>query len=72
METDIVAFGLIECNIISSKRYVSVVFLYTIVYWLTAASRPRLSETKRKWFVFEASWYAFGGRYCIEFVASQK
>ena len=29
---------------------------------LTAASRPRLSETEPKWFVFETSCYAFGGR----------
>ena len=27
-----------------------------------AASQTRLSETEPKWFVFEASCYAFGGR----------
>ena len=29
---------------------------------LAAASQPRLSETEPKWFVFEISCYAFGGR----------
>ena len=29
---------------------------------LAAASRPRLSETEPNWFVFETSFYAFGGR----------
>ena len=29
---------------------------------LTAAHRPRLSETEQKWFVFETSCYAFGER----------
>ena len=37
-----------------------------------AASRPRLSETEPKLVVFETSCYAFCGRHCIEFVASQK
>ena len=49
--------------------------LYCIVlatHSLAAASLPRLSEMKPKWFVFKTSWYAFGGWYCIESVASQK
>ena len=29
---------------------------------LAAASRPRLSETVPKWFMFENSYYAFAGR----------
>ena len=29
---------------------------------LAAASRPRLSETEPKWFMFETSCYAYGGR----------
>ena len=36
-----------------------------------AASRPRLSETDPKLFVFETSCYAFSVRYCIESVALQ-
>ena len=34
------------------------------MYCLAAASWPRLSETEPKWFVFETSCYAFGGRIC--------
>ena len=37
-----------------------------------AANWPRLSETETKWFVFETSLFEFGGRYCIESIASQK
>ena len=33
-----------------------------VLYSLAAASRSRLSETDPKWFVFETSCYAFGGR----------
>ena len=29
---------------------------------LTAARRPRMSETAPQWFMFETSCYAFGGR----------
>ena len=32
------------------------------MHLLAAASRPRLSETELKWFMFETSCYAFGGR----------
>ena len=32
------------------------------MHLLTAAHRPRLSETEQKWFVFETSCYAFGER----------
>ena len=39
---------------------------------LVAASQPRQSETEPKWFMFETSRFAFGWRYCIESVASQK
>ena len=38
---------------------------------LVAASRPRLSETEPKLFVFETSCNAFCVRYCIESVVSQ-
>ena len=38
---------------------------------LATASRPRLSETEPKLFVFEISCYAFCGRYCFEYVALQ-
>ena len=29
---------------------------------LAAVTRPRMSETESKWFMFETSSYAFGGR----------
>ena len=48
----------------------------SVLYITSRASthQPSLSETEPKWFVFEHpdNIYAFGGRYCIESVASLK
>ena len=50
--------------------FIQLLYLQTLaMHSLAAESRPRLSETEPKWFVFEN---AFSGRYCIKSVASQK
>ena len=51
--------------------YAETQFLTLAKYSLAAASRPRLSETEPKLFVFETSSCAFCVRHCIESVASQ-
>ena len=38
------------------------VFNQLAMHSLAAASRPRMSETEPKWFMFETSSYAFGRR----------
>ena len=40
----------------------NVLFIEVAMHWFATASRPKLSQTDPKWFVFEISWYAFGGR----------
>ena len=42
--------------------YLFIMHTLLAMHSLADVSRPRLSETEPKWFVFETSCYAFGGR----------
>ena len=53
---------IVTLNKIYKYKIMYIVLYILAMHSLAASSRPRLSETAPKWFMFETSCYAFGGR----------